>query len=63
MSATKKGIGIEVVCHVLEDGARRTTKRLTGYTANYGDATIEDVPQAMLMRNRVLFKPSRKGKA
>ncbi|MCY3927169.1 MAG: hypothetical protein OXG81_02705 [Acidobacteria bacterium] len=46
----------------LADLERRTGKRLTGYKANYGDASMEDVARAMLMKNRAPFKPSKKRK-
>lgn len=58
--AKKRGIPMDLVRRALEDTERRTGKRLTGHKANYGDATMEDVARAMLMRNRVPFKRSKK---
>ena len=52
MSAAKKGVSMDAVRRGLDDMARRTGKRLTGYKANYGDAAPEDVARAMLMKNR-----------
>ncbi len=57
--AKKKGIPMDAVRRALEDAERRTGKRLTGHKANYGDATMEDVARAMLMKDRVPFKKSR----
>ncbi|MCY3590764.1 MAG: S1C family serine protease [Acidobacteria bacterium] len=58
MSAAKKTVSMNLGCPALQDAERSTGKRLTGHTASYGDATTEDVARAMLMKNRVPFKPS-----
>ena len=52
MIAAKKGVSMDAVRRAMDDMARRTGKRLTGYKANYGDATAEDVARAMMMKNR-----------
>ena len=60
MSARKKGVSMDAMRRALEDVERRTGKRLTGYNASYGDATMEDVAWAMLMKSRVPFKKTKK---
>lgn len=62
MSAPKKKLSMDAARRAAEDIERRTGKRLTGYNASYGEATMEDVARAMLMRNRVPFKASKKRK-
>lgn len=61
-AAKKTGLSMDAARRALADLERRTGKRLTGYKANYGDASMEDVARAMLMKNRAPFKPSKKRK-
>ena len=60
MSAAKK-LSMNLVRRALDEAEARTGKRLSGYKANYGDATAEDVARAMMMKNRA--EPVKKTKA